>query len=66
MVVWQNTLRQVLVGSDRFNLFGGLEIQTQHRINPEVATATALQNELHRTSITYVEIDEENPKPNNR
>lgn len=28
--------------------------------NP-VATATALQNELHRTSITYVEIDEENP-----
>lgn len=28
--------------------------------NP-LATATALQNELHRTTLTYVEIDEENP-----
>ena len=28
--------------------------------NP-VATATALQNERHRASVTYVEIDEENP-----
>src|SRR4051812_20075273 len=28
--------------------------------NP-VATATALQNERHRTSVTYVQIDEENP-----
>jgi hypothetical protein len=28
--------------------------------NP-LATATSLQNELHRTTLTYVEIDEENP-----
>ncbi len=28
--------------------------------NP-VATATALQNERHRTTLTYVEIDESNP-----